>query len=59
MNVNVNLMVENVTQIKSETTVNIMRVQKSKKTCMQKIYIWNPSTSTCESGKYLASITGD
>ena len=25
----------------------------------EKIYIWNPSTCTCENGKYSASIIGD
>ena len=26
---------------------------------MQKGYIWNPNTCTCENGKYLRSIIGD
>ena len=25
----------------------------------EKDYIWNPSTCTCENGKYLGSIIGD
>ena len=56
MNVNVNLMVENVTQTKSEISCECKNPRKH---AWKKIYIWNPSTSTCENGKYLASITGD
>ena len=33
--------------------------QKSKNHVSEKDYIWNPSTCTCENGKYLESIIGD
>ena len=36
-----------------------MWLQISKKTCVQNDYIWNPSTCTCEGGKYLESIIDD
>ena len=46
-NVNVNLMEENVLQI------------KCKKHICEEDYIWNPSTCSCENGKYLVSIIDD
>ena len=34
-------------------------MQVWEKTMHEKDYIWNPSTCTCENGKYLGSIIGD
>ena len=51
VNVNVNLMVENVIQIKSRIT----RKVKKYHVC-EKDYIWNPATCSCKNGEYLASI---
>ena len=34
-------------------------MQKSKKTCVSKNYIWDPSTCTYENGKYSGSIIDD
>ena len=34
----------------------LMRVQKQKKSCVQKRLYLNPATCSCENGKYLASI---
>ena len=53
-NVNVNLMEENVSQIKS----GIMRNVNVSIEC-EKAYIWNSATCSCENGNYLASITAD
>ena len=36
-----------------------MWLQKLKKHLQVKGYIWNPTTCTCENGKYFGSITGD
>ena len=56
-NVNVNLMVENVVQIKNGITINNEVSPKSERTsCAKKEYIWNPATCSCENGKYLAII---
>ena len=54
-------MVENVTQIKSGITINIVVRVKIWKSimCAKKNYIWNPTTCSCENGKYLASIIDD
>ena len=60
-NVNVNLMVENLIQIKSGITINVdvnVKTLKKHRVC-QKDYIWNPATSSCENFKYLASIIDD
>ena len=51
---NVNLMVENVIQIKSGR--NDKYQCNCKKHICEKDYIWNPSTSSCKNNKYLASI---
>ena len=32
---------------------------QKKKLCVQKNYIWNPSTRTCENGRYTRSIIDD
>ena len=34
-------------------------MQKSKKICVSENYIWDPSTCTCENGKYSGSMIGD
>ena len=47
-------MEENVIQINGATTINVY-VSK-KRHIFEKYYIWNPSTCSCENGKYLASI---
>ena len=54
-NVNVNLMEENVIQIKSGISVNVDANVKKKHIC-EKCYIWNPASYSCENSKYLASI---
>ena len=51
VNLNVNLMVENVIQIKSRIT----RKVKKYHVC-EKGYIWNPATCSSKNGEYLASI---
>ena len=52
-------MVENVIQIKSDLRNFVNVSSKIKKNMCQRYYIWNPSTCTCENGKYLGSIIGD
>ena len=47
-NLNVNLMVENIAQIKSGITINVNMTVRTWK---------NPATCTCDSSEYLASIT--
>ena len=61
MNVNVNLMIESVIQIKSGITINVgVTVKVKKKHCMRKKdYIWNPAVCSCENGKYLVRINND
>ena len=50
--VNIILMVENVTQIKNRTTIN---VDVSVKTmCAKNILFWNPTTCSFEHGKCLS-----
>ena len=53
--VNVNLMEENVFQIKNRITINV-NVSVKKHTMCEKDYIWNPTTCSWKNGKYLASI---
>ena len=48
-------MEENAIQIKSGITINVVASVKNI-IYVKKIYIWNPDTCICESGKYLASI---
>ena len=58
MNINVNLMVQNVTQVKSgiKNSINVnAKIQKKNHVCV-KNYIWNPSTCACKIGKYFKSI---
>ena len=33
--------------------------ERKKTPCVQKNYIWNPATYSCENGKYVASIIDD
>ena len=54
-NVNVDLMGKNVIQINGGTTINVDVSVRKHHVC-EKDYIWNPSTCSCENGKYLASI---
>ena len=49
-------MIENVIQIKSVTTINI---GAKKHDVCEESSTWNPSTCTCENGKYLKSIIDD
>ena len=58
MNVNVDLMKENVIQIKDRITINVDVSLKKRNVC-QKGNVWNPATCTCENEKYLASIMDD
>ena len=55
VNIYVNLMAENVIQIKSGIIINVGASVKN--IIYVKKYIWNPATYSCENGKYLASIT--
>ena len=57
VNVNVNLMVENVTRIKCGIMINVdesANIQKKHNTC-EKDYIWNPTTCSCKIFEYLTS----
>ena len=53
MNGDVNLIAENVIQIKSGITIN---ADVSVGNIMRKRYVWNPATCSCESVNYLANI---
>ena len=53
-NVNINLMVESVIQIKSGIMINVGAHVKTN--ICEKDYTWNPATFSCKNGKYLASI---
>ena len=55
MNVNINLMVEKLIQIKSRITINIGASIKNI-IYAKKDYIWNPATRSCKKGKYLERI---
>ena len=59
VNVNVILMVENVTRMKSEITINVGVSVKIRKKIMlvREGYIWNAATCSSGNGKYLRSIT--
>ena len=48
-------MIENVIQIKSVITINV--IANAKNIIYVKKYIWNPTTCSCENRKYLASIS--
>ena len=56
-NVNVNLTVKNVTQIKFESNNKCQCDYKNlRRNVCEKGYIWNLATCSCENGKYLESI---
>ena len=60
MNVNINLMVENVIQIKWNNDKCWCKCKNPKKHHIwKKDYIWNPAICSCESHKYLASVIDD
>ena len=63
VNVNANLIVENVTQVKSEIMiiVEVSVVYKSKKKhhACEKDCIWISATCSCESGRSVGSIIAD
>ena len=54
MNVNVNLVVKNVIQIKSGILINVNVIVKIWMNIMraEKDYTWNPATCSCKNGKY-------
>ena len=60
-NLNVNLIVENVTQIKIWIIiVNVSAsIKVKKKTVYAKDHAWNPGTSSCKKGKYVGTISDD
>ena len=50
-------MAESINKIKSGIKINVGASVKTQKTLsLQRDYIWNPATSSCENGKYLASV---
>ena len=58
---NVSLLVENVSQIKSGTTISVcvsVKIRQNIK-CVKKYYICNPATCSCENSKYVEIIIGD
>ena len=59
-NVNVHLILENITQIKIGITINVVAsVNIKKKLDVCKKYTWNPATCSYKNGKTLASIIDD
>ena len=59
-NVNVDLTVESVIQIKIGITINVSASVKTKNYCVrEKDYICNPVTCSCKNGKCLAIIIDD
>ena len=54
LNLNVNVMFENVIQIKNGIMINDDASVKNIK-YMKKDYLWNPVTCSCENGHYLLS----
>ena len=53
-------MIENLTQINSGITINIVVTAKLWKNILcTKNYVWNPATCTCKNGEYLRSIIDD
>ena len=58
MNVNVDLIEENVTQINSGI-MSKCRYERKKHHVCEKDYVWNPATCNCENGKNLATIMDD
>ena len=59
MNVNANLMVKNVTQIKSTTTKNVDVSAKIRENIYVKKIFLESYYMTCKNGKYLGSIIGN
>ena len=60
VNENVNLMVANVTQIKTETMINAHASERTKKkNVCEKGYIQYPATCSCQNGRYRKSVTDD
>ena len=59
MNVNANLMVKNVTQIKSTTTKNVDVSAKIRENIYVKKIFLESYYMTCKNGKYLGSISGN
>ena len=61
VNVNANLIVQNVTQIKFGIMINLCGSVKIKKSIVypKKDHIWNPTTYSRKNGKYLTSIIDD
>ena len=60
-NVNVNLIVEHVIQIKSGITINVgasVKIKKKHSVCKKRLY-WSPGICCCKNSKYLASIISD
>ena len=53
------MIVVNVIQIKSGTTVNVSVSAKIRENMCMKKYFWYPSTCACENGKYLENIIDD
>ena len=58
-NVNVHLILKNITQIKIGITINVGTSVKIKKKHVCQKYTWNPATCSYKNGKTLASIIDD
>ena len=58
MNVNVDLMEENVTQINDGIMINV-NVSVRNVMYVKKKYVQNTATCSCKNGKYLASVMDD
>ena len=58
VNTNVNLIEENMIQIKIRITINIDVSAKNINMC-EKDFIWNPAACSRKNGKYFANIIGD
>ena len=60
MNANINLIKENVTQIKSRISINVGASAKIWRNIVcEKYYMWNPVTCSCENGKCIGSVIDD
>ena len=60
VNVNVNLMAVDATEIKSKITKCRYECKNGRKhNVCKKYYIWNTSTRTCENGEYLENVIDD
>ena len=61
-NINLSLIKENVTQIKSRMMIHIdasLKIRKKNHRVCKKDYIFNPATYNSKNGKYLGSIIND